>query len=189
MRVLERRDSLSPQVKASLDASIVTWIANLPEGGPWVGPGATIAAYVPIGSEPGTTAMLEVLRKGGFRVLLPKVAPGPPAPLEWAWYDGPESLHAGRFGLLEPSGNSASPDALGDAALILVPALSVDRHGIRLGRGAGYYDRSISEVDTDKLVAVVFDDELVDELPSDEFDVPMGWSLTPDEGFRRLGTS
>ncbi|MCK0517839.1 5-formyltetrahydrofolate cyclo-ligase [Williamsia sp. DF01-3] len=180
---------MSPQVKASLDASIVTWIANLPEGGPRVGPGAAIAAYVPVGSEPGTTAMLEVLREGGFRVLLPKVAAGPPAPLRWAWYDGPESLHEGRFGLLEPSGDSASPDALGDAALILVPALSVDRHGIRLGRGAGYYDRSIPEVDTNKLVAVVFDDELVDELPSDDFDVPMGWSLTPGEGFRRLGTS
>ena len=154
-----------------------------------MGPGATIAAYVPIGSEPGTSAMLEVLREGGFRVLLPKVAPGPPAQLQWAWYDGPQSLRTGRFGLREPSGEDASSDALGDAALILVPALSVDRRGVRLGRGAGYYDRSISDVDTDKLAAVVYDEDLVDELPQDDFDVAMGWSLTPEAGFRRLGTS
>jgi 5-formyltetrahydrofolate cyclo-ligase len=44
-------------------------------------------------------------------------------------------------------------------------------------------------VSTERLVAVVYDDDLVDQLPSDDFDVSMGWSLTPTAGYTRLGTS
>lgn len=166
--------------------SIVTWIANLRDGIVSVDPGATIAAYVPVGTEPGTPAMLEVLRRNGFRVVLPRIAPGPPAPLGWARYDGPESLHRGRFGLLEPSGRILPTDAVDEAALVLVPALAVDRRGVRLGRGAGYYDRSIRALPPVRLAAIVYDNELVDELPADDFDVPMGWSVTPSAGYTRL---
>jgi 5-formyltetrahydrofolate cyclo-ligase len=165
------------------------WIANVSDSPLQVPAGATVATYVPVGSEPGTSAMPEVLREAGFEVLLPRVVPGPPVPLEWARYDGPESLNRGRFGLVEPTGPRVTTDALGDVALVLVPALAVDRRGVRLGRGAGYYDRSIHAVSTERLVAVVYDDDLVDQLPSDDFDVSMGWSLTPTAGYTRLGTS
>jgi 5-formyltetrahydrofolate cyclo-ligase len=177
-------------VKADLDASLVTWIASLGDGHELtVNSGSTIAAYVPVGSEPGTTVMLEVLREGGYRVLLPRVAPGPPAPLLWSYYDGPESLRPGRFGLLEPIAEQSDTISIDTAALVLVPALAVDRRGVRLGRGAGYYDRSVQSLPTQQLVAVVYDHELVDTLPTDEFDVPMGWSLTPGGGYTKLGTS
>jgi 5-formyltetrahydrofolate cyclo-ligase len=168
----------------------VTWIATLGNGHELtVNSGSTIAAYVPVGSEPGTTAMLEVLREGGFRVLLPRVAPGPPAPLLWSYYDGPESLRPGRFGLLEPIAEPSATGSIDAASLALVPALAVDRRGVRLGRGAGYYDRSIRSLPTPQLVAVVYDHELVDALPADHHDVPMGWSLTPAGGYTKLGTS
>ena len=46
---------------------------------------------------------------------------------------------------------------------MLVPALAVDRRGVRLGRGAGFYDRSLPlAAPAARLVAVVRDDELVD---------------------------
>lgn len=152
-------------------------------------PGAVVAAYVPVGAEPGSLDMLDALVGNGYEVLLPVVAPGPPAPLRWARYSGPESLTTGRFGLLEPSGPTQPPASVEDAELILVPALAVDRQGIRLGRGAGYYDRSIAGVPRNRLVAVVYDEELVDVLPAGEFDVAMGWALTPTAGFTRLGTT
>jgi 5-formyltetrahydrofolate cyclo-ligase len=177
-------------VKADFDVSLVTWIATLGDRHELtVNSGSIVAAYVPVGSEPGTTAMLEVLREGGFRVLLPRVAPGPPAPLLWSYYDGPESLRPGRFGLLEPIAEPSAAATIDAAALVLVPALAVDRQGVRLGRGAGYYDRSIRTLSTRQLVAVVYDHELVDALPADEYDVPMGWSLTPTGGYTKLGTS
>ena len=58
-----------------------------------------------------------------------------------ARFDG--SFARGPLGLREPTGERLGVEAIGTAALVLVPGLAVDRRGIRLGRGAGYYDRSL----------------------------------------------
>ena len=64
------------------------------------------------------------------------------------------------------------PTALADATVVFVPALAVDRAGVRLGRGAGFYDRSLPlAAPAARLVAVVRDDELVDEVPAEPHDV------------------
>ena len=69
-----------------------------------------------------------------------------------------------------------------------VPALAVDRHGHRLGRGAGFYDRSLPLCDPGAaLMAVVRDDELLDAVPSEAHDVAMTHALTPRGGVVRLG--
>jgi 5-formyltetrahydrofolate cyclo-ligase len=71
--------------------------------------------------------------------------------------------------------------------VVLVPALAVDRRGVRLGRGGGFYDRSLSFCRPGaRLVAVVRDSELVDELPGEPHDVPMTHALTPGGGLTRL---
>ena len=73
------------------------------------------------------------------------------------------------------------------AAVVLVPALAVDRHGVRLGRGAGFYDRTLSLADPSAaLVAVVRDDELVAHLPAEPHDVRMTHALTPGAGLTPL---
>jgi 5-formyltetrahydrofolate cyclo-ligase len=70
----------------------------------------------------------------------------------------------------------------------LVPALAVDRAGVRLGRGAGFYDRALPLADpAARLIAVVRDDELVDALPAEPHDVPMTHALTPSSGLVTLG--
>ena len=62
-------------------------------------------------------------------------------------------------------------------------ALAVDRQGVRLGRGRGFYDRSLPARDPRaRLIAIVRDEELVDELPCDPHDVPMTHALTPARG-------
>jgi 5-formyltetrahydrofolate cyclo-ligase len=77
--------------------------------------------------------------------------------------------------------------AIAAADLVLLPALGADRHGVRLGRGAGYYDRSLvfASPATD-LVAVVRDAELVERLPAQDHDIPMTGALTPGQGLVRL---
>jgi 5-formyltetrahydrofolate cyclo-ligase len=145
-----------------------------------------VCAYVPVRGEPGSTAMLDALRTGGARVLLPVT--GPPGPLSWAEYTGTDGLRPAGFGLLEPTGEVLAAPEVSRAGLILVPALAVDRRGVRLGRGAGYYDRTLAAARPDaRLVAVVRDDELVDRLPEEPHDLRMGWALTPHGGLRRLG--
>ena len=72
--------------------------------------------------------------------------------------------------------------------VVLVPALAVDRIGVRLGRGAGFYDRSVPlAAPGARLVAVVRDDELVEQLPAEPHDVRMTHALTPSGGLTALG--
>ncbi|HEU0190969.1 MAG TPA: 5-formyltetrahydrofolate cyclo-ligase [Mycobacterium sp.] len=152
--------------------------------------GATVCAYVPVGGEPGSIEMLDRLRDRGVRVLLPVVddgAPGTaPQPLMWGEYRAGELVPA-RFGLLEPARPWLPPSALAEADLVLVPALAVDRRGVRLGRGAGFYDRSLPLGGPGaRLVAVVRDAELVDELPAEPHDLPVTHALTPQRGLIEL---
>ncbi len=156
-----------------------------------VRPGDTVCAYVPVGSEPGSTAMLEALVTAGATVLLPVARmddSGTPLPLSWGQY-GERPLVEARLGLREPRPPWSSPEAIGAASVILVPALAVDRAGVRLGRGAGFYDRSLPLAGSGAmLIAVVRDDELVDHLPGEAHDVPMTHALTPGHGVVRFGS-
>ena len=151
---------------------------------------ATVCAYVPVGTEPGAVTMLDALCDAGARVLLPIAltdAAGTPMPLLWAEYRAGE-LAPARYGLLEPRGARLPPEALAQAGLVLMPALAVDRRGVRLGRGAGFYDRSLPlRAPGAQLMAVVRDDELLDVVPGEEHDVPMTHALTPGRGVVGLG--
>lgn len=141
----------------------------------------TVCGYVPVGSEPGSLALLDALVAAGHRVLLPVVTGA--APLDWAVYGGPAELAPGSFGLREPAGARLGPAAIGSADAVLVPALAVDHAGVRLGRGGGHYDRSLPLASTSAaLIAVVRDDELVAELPAEPHDVRMTAALTPGRG-------
>ncbi|MBB5956376.1 5-formyltetrahydrofolate cyclo-ligase [Saccharothrix tamanrassetensis] len=143
--------------------------------------GQTVCAYLAIGGEPGSAAMLDALRTAGYRVLLPIVVGA--APLDWALYDG--SLRPGPHGLREPSGAPLGASAIAEAALVLVPALAVDHRGVRLGQGGGHYDRSLPLARC-PLVAVVRDEEFIPELPAEPHDVRMDAVLTPRAGMIRL---
>ncbi|HWE89101.1 MAG TPA: 5-formyltetrahydrofolate cyclo-ligase [Pseudonocardiaceae bacterium] len=147
--------------------------------------GNTVCGYLPVGVEPGSAAMLDALVAAGRRVLLPVVTGA--APLDWAEYTGPDALRPGPHGLREPAGRRLGPAAIREADTVLVPALAVDRRGVRLGRGGGHYDRSLPlTVPGTPLVAVIRDDEWVQLLPDEPHDVRMTAVLTPRLGLVEL---
>ena len=125
-----------------------------------------------------------------MRVLLPVTrhdAGGIPLPLQWGEYRPGELVDA-RFGLREPAPPWLAAEAVASASMILVPALAVDRAGVRLGRGAGFYDRSLRlAAPGTRMIAVVRDEEILDELPAEPHDVPMTHALTPRRGLIALG--
>jgi 5-formyltetrahydrofolate cyclo-ligase len=147
--------------------------------------GSTVCSYVPVGTEPGSIEMLDALLRRAGRVLLPvarSTGDDTPLPLRWGEYR-PGELTRGRWGLLEPPEPWLPQSALAEASLVLVPALAVDRRGVRLGRGRGFYDRSLAgRGPQTRLIAMVRDEELVDELPADPHDVRMTHALTPRRG-------
>jgi 5-formyltetrahydrofolate cyclo-ligase len=179
--------------RAQLQAARATVPANVREreattlaqaAGPLTAPGETVCAHLPTGDEPGSLALLEALREAGACVLLPVVVGDE---LNWAEYTGPGALAPGSFGIPAPDGARLPPAELGGARLVLVPALAVDHRGVRLGRGAGYYDRALHHADpAARLVAVVRDAELVDRLPVEPHDRLIGWALTPVAGLTPL---
>jgi 5-formyltetrahydrofolate cyclo-ligase len=144
----------------------------------------TFAAYVPEETEPGHGRIPAAFTQLGARVLLPVV---PPSGSQLAWAVDTGRLTPGRHGLLEPMGPRLGPTAIGTADVVVLPALGVDRRGVRLGRGGGYYDRALLHVRPDAvLVAVVFDDEFVDELPDEPHDRRVTAVVTPSGGWQAL---
>jgi 5-formyltetrahydrofolate cyclo-ligase len=151
----------------------------------------TVAAYVSVGGEPGTLALLDALRARGVRVLLPALLPD--NDLDWGAYAGPDSLarirHGGRMALFEPSGERLGPDAVTDADVVLLPGLAVDTRGMRLGRGGGSYDRVLARLERagagPRLVVLLYDTEVVAHVPAEAHDKPVHAVVTPS-GTRRF---
>ena len=139
---------------------------------------ATVAAYVSIGTEPGTGPLLDALTASGRRVILPVVLPD--LDLEWAVYDGPEALARARRGLLEPTGERLGLDAVVTADVVLTPGLAVDRTGMRLGQGGGCYDRALGRVPVGTFTCtLLYDGELLDEVPRAPHDRAVSAAATP----------
>jgi 5-formyltetrahydrofolate cyclo-ligase len=145
----------------------------------------TVAAYVSVGSEPGTRALLNALHARGVRVLLPVLLTD--NDLDWGAYEGEGSLapvqHRGKMALLEPVGAPLGPDAVLSADAVLLPGLAVDARGMRLGRGGGSYDRVLARLDGagahPALVVLLYDSEVVDRVPEEPHDRPVHAVVTP----------
>ena len=99
-------------------------------------------------------------------------------------------VRRGAFGIDEPTGKLLGPDAVRDADAVCVPALAVDGSGVRLGRGGGHYDRTLAQAGPRpagaRLIAVVYDEEVVDSLPADVHDVRVNALVTPSRGVMDL---
>jgi 5-formyltetrahydrofolate cyclo-ligase len=144
----------------------------------------TVAAYVPIGTEPGSLDLLDDMHGAGTEILLPVVVG---KSLEWARYDGRDTLAPGARGMVEPTGPRQGVAALAAVDVVLVPAHAVDHAGIRLGRGAGHYDRALAWTrNGTPLVALLHDGELVPTLPADPWDHRVTVVSAPEAGWTDL---
>jgi 5-formyltetrahydrofolate cyclo-ligase len=174
-RLLAARAELPPERLVAAAATVTRLVLDRLAGA------GRVAAYVPVGREPGSIALLDGLRDAGTEVLLPVVGSDG---LGWGRYAGAAGLVAGRLGTREPTGPRLGLDRV-DA--VLVPALAVDRRGVRLGRGGGYYDRALAAVPAGTaLVALLHDGELVPRLPADPWDRSVTAAVSPGTGWTEL---
>ncbi|MEU8237052.1 5-formyltetrahydrofolate cyclo-ligase [Actinoplanes missouriensis] len=178
-RLLTARRSLSDAELASAAAKIHDKTLSLVRG---LAP-STIAAYAPVGTEPGGPGLPRLLAAAlppGGRLLLPVLLPD--NDLDWARFDG--SLGSAPRGLREPGGPRLGVGAVREADLVLVPALAVGPGGVRMGRGGGSYDRVLARLgDPGPLtVALLHDGELVDEVPAEPHDRAVRGVITPTGG-------
>lgn len=137
----------------------------------------SVAAYLSTPVEPDTRPFLNWAHAQGLRVLLPISRED--GLLDWTTGDG-ETETEGLFGLPEAVGELLGPIAINDVDLILVPAAAVDATGMRMGWGRGYFDKTLGSMEKcPPVYAVLFDGELVDEVPRERHDQPVDGAVTP----------
>ena len=149
-----------------------------------------VAAYLPLPSEPLDAALLDSL--SAMSTVIVPVTVGP-APLDWCRYPAP--IRRAALGIDEPAGARLGAAAVATADVVLVPALAVDGQGHRLGRGGGHYDRTLAlldEIDPPRparrsdIIAVLYDGELLDDVPFDALDRAVSAVVTPATGLLHL---
>ena len=150
----------------------------------------TVMAFVGVGTEPDTSALITGLEAAGFAVVLPRVEG---QRIVAAWHDpGAPPMAAGRYGIPAPAGQPTDPSAID---VVVVPGLAFTRDGRRLGQGGGYYDRFLPSLDKRcTTIGVCFHEQIVDDLeiePHDRIvdlvvtDRVIGPRVRPRRGSRR----
>ncbi|KAB1647296.1 5-formyltetrahydrofolate cyclo-ligase [Pseudoclavibacter sp. CFCC 14310] len=137
---------------------------------------ATVACYLASRSEPQTRGFIAAAQEAGHRVLLPQVRVD--GGLDWADAAGAGERDSG-LGVPEADAAALPEGALREASVIVVPALAASETGARLGQGGGFYDRTLADrALTAPVVAAVFDDEVIADLPIEAHDRPVDWIVT-----------
>lgn len=134
-----------------------------------------VACTIAMPGEPPTSAVIEGLRARGVTVIVPRIEPD--RRLSWHELDDATTWRRHPYGIDEPAGEPR-PQGLADVDVVLVPALAVGRDGCRLGQGGGYYDRALAATDA-ALIAVVFDDEVLEAVPCEPHDLRVTAIATP----------
>jgi 5-formyltetrahydrofolate cyclo-ligase len=129
----------------------------------------TVLLYYSLPDEVYTHSLIEKLYKERKEILLPKVVGD--GEMELRVYEGKGSMHEGAFHIMEPSGLLFTNYK--DIDLAIVPGMSFDKDGNRLGRGKGYYDRFLAQAPHLYKIGVCFDFQKVGRVPFDKTDIPM----------------
>jgi 5-formyltetrahydrofolate cyclo-ligase len=138
---------------------------------------SSISAYLSLPDEPGTRDFVAWACGRDIKVLIPvSRADGL---LDWAPYDGgDEELDV--VGMPTPTSELLGPIAINEVDLIVIPAAAVDRGGMRMGWGRGYFDKTLGSMQNcPPVYAVIFDDEVVDSVPRERHDMPVNGVVTP----------
>lgn len=128
----------------------------------------TIYAYLPYNQEVRTVPMLERAMKDGKRVAVPKVYG---EEMKFLYITDLNRVEKGYAGIPEPMGDE--PVAQDPTALVLMPGLAFDREGHRIGYGGGFYDKFLAAEPGHPTVALCYEFQMVERIPTEEFDVPV----------------
>lgn len=136
---------------------------------PVIAEAKTILMYYSLPDEVYTHDAIMRLAADGKTVLLPRVISG--TQMELHLFQDESDLTEGCYGILEPTGGLFKDYGKIDA--VVIPGMSFDAHGNRLGRGKGYYDRFLPTIPNTYKIGVCFDFQKTENIPTDEHDIKM----------------
>lgn len=138
----------------------------------------SISCFLSTTTEPGTRDFVLAAVRRGIRVLLPVTRAD--GLLDWAVATDDDEITEVMYGLPEPTGELLGPIAVNDVDLMIIPAAAVDRTGMRMGWGRGYFDKTIGSMEKcPPVYAVIYDSEVLDSLPREVHDQPVTGVVTP----------
>ncbi len=139
-----------------------------------------MSCFLSTTTEPGTRDFVRGAVERGIRVLLPVTRAD--GLLDWSVATADGDITEGLYGLPEPVGEVLGPIAVNDVDLLVIPAAAVARDGTRLGWGRGFFDKTLGSMEgCPDVYAVVFDSEILDDLPNDIHDQPVDGIVTPTQ--------
>ncbi len=134
-----------------------------------------VAIYMSLPEEPPTLDLIAEVRKLGRNVWLPRVNN-----TDLLWVKNPEDFNVGAYGIKEPQGEAKLAKELTQLGAIILPGLAVDVNATRLGKGKGFYDRVLEQLNTNvKRIVLLFDTEFILEIPKEPHDQPIHTIATP----------
>ena len=128
----------------------------------------TVYAYLPYNQEVRTVSMLEQALRDGKRVAVPKVYGNT---MKFIYLEDLSKVAKSDMGIPEPVADA--PVAEDQTALVLMPGLAFTKRGDRMGYGGGFYDRFLAEEPGHPTLALCYDFQIVDSLPTESFDIPV----------------
>jgi 5-formyltetrahydrofolate cyclo-ligase len=112
--------------------------------------------------------MLQQAIRDGKRVAVPKVYGDT---MRFIYLDDLSQVEKSEMGIPEPILDT--PVAEDKTALVLMPGLAFTKQGDRMGYGGGFYDRFLTDEPEHPTLALCYDFQIVESLPTEEFDIPV----------------
>ena len=134
----------------------------------------TVCVYISAFKEPDTRGIINALLAAGKRVAVP-VTDEENVTLSLSYIDSTSALAHGAYGIYEPTVIKRADE--NDMDVIITPGLAFDKRGGRMGFGKGYYDRLFEKTNALR-IALCYDFQLLDEIPTEPHDAPMDIIVT-----------
>ena len=128
----------------------------------------TIYGYLPYNQEVRTVAMLEQAIRDGKKVAVPKCYGDT---MNFIYMDDLSKVESGYAGIPEPIADD--PVADDKTALVLMPGMAFTKNGDRMGYGGGFYDKFLAAEPEHPTLALCYDFQMVESLPTEEYDIPV----------------
>lgn len=184
---LSARSVLRSEQRSAASAAIADALHELPE----VRSAARVAGYWPAAHEVDLRQLWGRLHDDGVEVHLPRIDPDRPASMGFVRWHPDAELTENRFGIPEPHGD---PLDAGEMDVVVLPCVSVDDRGSRVGMGLGFYDRALEDLARERLgpgplkrqtllVGAAFDSQRIRPpatIRREEWDVPLDALVTDD---------
>lgn len=148
-------------------------------------PGSVISGFSAFGEELDPAPLMARLAEEGHTLALPVMVAKAQPLIFRAWKPG-DPMKEAMWGIMEP--RDEAPQVRPD--VLLVPLLAFDERGYRVGYGGGFYDRTIAGLQAEKPIVTVglaLDELKVARVPTDQYDQPLDWVLTPSGPIRCHG--